>query len=139
MEIRITEAANGLEALELVKTNSYHAILSDINMPKLNGLEFLQQIRNLNIHTPFILLTAYGDKEKAIAALRLGAFDFIDKPWSEEYLLHTIGRAIEVGVALKSMENFSDVKQGLLEVIAESNQSSLEFLVSQKGKHHEEG
>ncbi len=98
--LQIDEAENGLEATKLLENKRYDAILSDINMPKMNGIEFLKYIRSENIPTPFVILTAYGDKDLAIQALKLGAFDFIDKPWQLENMVQTVLRALDLGFEL---------------------------------------
>lgn len=102
--IRIEEAANGAIALEKLKSTSITAILSDINMPELNGLDFLEAARNLGFDTPLVFLTGYGDKEKAIRALRLGAFDFLSKPYDRELLIETVSRALNFGEQMISIE-----------------------------------
>jgi YesN/AraC family two-component response regulator len=94
----IFEAANGEEALEKLKTVSVHAILSDVNMPKMSGLELLKQLRAQGDSTPFIVLTGFGDKKMVIDALRLGAFDFLDKPWTETDIIDVVERAIQLGL-----------------------------------------
>jgi len=101
----IFDAGNGEEALEKLKTVSVHAILSDINMPKMNGLEFLRNLRKMGKSTPFIVLTGFGDKQMAIEALRLGAFDFLEKPWKETDIIDVVDRAVELG---KNIEHFGD-------------------------------
>jgi DNA-binding NtrC family response regulator len=96
----IFEASNGLEALERLKTNSVHAILSDVNMPKMTGLELLKTLRARGDETPFIVLTGFGEKKMVVEALRLGAFDFLDKPWKETDIIDVVERAIAAGKTL---------------------------------------
>ncbi len=100
LDLHIDEAENGLEAKRLLETRTYDAILSDVNMPKMNGIEFLKYVRSENISTPFVILTAYGDKDLAIQALKLGAFDFIDKPWDLENMVQTVLKALDLGYEL---------------------------------------
>jgi DNA-binding NtrC family response regulator len=111
----IVTAENGRVGLELAKKTLFSAILSDISMPELSGLEFLAQLRKDGIETPFVILTGFGDKTKAVEALRLGAFDFLDKPWEPEKLRQTLKTAMEHGALLQSLEAeldkaFSDAK-----------------------------
>src|SRR5689334_996975 len=75
----IVEAENGAAALQYVKTQEFDTILSDIEMPQMNGLKFLAYVRSLGHMTPFVVLTAHGDHARALEALSLGAFDFITK------------------------------------------------------------
>ena len=88
------------ESKKLLEKRRYDAIVSDVNMPKMNGIEFLKFIRSENIPTPFVILTAYGDKDLAIQALKLGAFDFIDKPWELENMVQTVLKALDLGFEL---------------------------------------
>jgi DNA-binding NtrC family response regulator len=106
--VQILEAANGIIALEKLKTTPITAILSDINMPELNGLDFLEAARNLGFDTPLVFLTGYGDKEKAIRALRLGAFDFLSKPYDRQLLVETVSRALNFGQQIISIESELD-------------------------------
>lgn len=93
----IRQAANGSEALELLQTEKFDAVLSDERMPKKTGLEVLKWMREHNISIPFIIHTGYGQKEMVQEAQRLGVFAFIDKPWNERQLIQTVERALESG------------------------------------------
>lgn len=99
----IETAENGRVALEKVKSNQYDAILSDISMPEMNGLELLSRIREAGIDTPFVFITGYGDKVKAVEALRLGAFDFLEKPWEPERLRSAVRSALDYGSKLRGL------------------------------------
>jgi DNA-binding NtrC family response regulator len=102
--VQITTAENGRLGLELAKTGDFGAILSDISMPEMNGLEFLAQLREAGFETPFVILTGFGDKAKAVEALRLGAFDFLDKPWEPEMLRQALQSALEHATLLQGLE-----------------------------------
>jgi YesN/AraC family two-component response regulator len=105
----IITASNGREALELIKTQSPTAILSDINMPKMNGLELLSTIRHqLSLSTPFVVLTAFGNLENAQETLKLDATDFLNKPFDNEDLQTTIIRSLRYGVSLRQVEQEVD-------------------------------
>jgi DNA-binding NtrC family response regulator len=104
----IDTAENGRAGLEMVKANWYDAILSDISMPEMTGLEFLSGVRALSLDTPFVILTGFGDKAKAVEALRLGAFDFLEKPWEPEHLRKTLSQAIELGRSMRDIESELD-------------------------------
>ncbi|MES2746334.1 MAG: response regulator [Bdellovibrionota bacterium] len=88
-------AENGQEALAMVAQHPIDIILSDINMPKLTGIEFLALLRKKGFQHPFIVLSGYGTREEAIQLLRLGAFDFLAKPTSFEKLKERIGAAAQ--------------------------------------------
>ena len=72
-------------------------VVSDLRMPGLNGLELLTALQNIHDQRPVILLTAHGDVELAVRALKQGAFDFIEKPFEEARLLQAIDVALESG------------------------------------------
>lgn len=84
---RVLEKANSDKKIDV--------IVSDINMPNLNGIELLESLRKNRIDIPFIFITAYADKEKAIKALKLGAYDFLEKPYDPDLLLKTLLTAFE--------------------------------------------
>jgi DNA-binding NtrC family response regulator len=77
---QIFTAFNGLEALELLRNNTIHCILCDINMPKMNGVELLKHIRTSQNDVPFIFFTGHGSQALMMEAVKYGAFDFLDKP-----------------------------------------------------------
>ncbi|MGB9593092.1 MAG: HD-GYP domain-containing protein [Anaerolineae bacterium] len=86
-------AANGIDALALLREQPFGIVLSDINMPKLNGLELLQIIREAYPDVVVIMVTAYGDLDHAIAAMRLGASDYVVKPFDLDQLMNAIQQA----------------------------------------------
>jgi len=83
-------AKNGEEALQLYKTNEIDIIISDIQMPKLSGLELLEEIRKERNDVIVIMTTAYGSEEFAIKALQLGANNYLKKPINIEQLLQLL-------------------------------------------------
>lgn len=114
---KILFANNGEEALEVYRTESelqpIDAILSDISMPKKNGIELLSELRFMGHYTPFIFLTGYGDKEKMATAIKLGAFDFFDKPANNKALVARLDQALDFGVLLRSLNSEVDALMGL--------------------------
>ncbi|MCP4547933.1 MAG: sigma-54-dependent Fis family transcriptional regulator [bacterium] len=77
---RTDTAVNGLEALTKLKTHSFDLLVTDLNMPRLDGLGLLRRIREEGLNVTSILITAYGSIEAAVEALKLGACDFLEKP-----------------------------------------------------------
>src|SRR5437763_11640793 len=86
---------SGREALEQIATTDYDALVVDIKMPGMDGLELLAEIKKLRPDTPTILITGHGDHELAIEALRLGAQDYVTKPIDRDYFVSSLSRAIE--------------------------------------------
>lgn len=91
----LTFAENGLKALELLKTLSPAAMLLDIKMPKLNGMETLKQIKKLKPNLPVIIVTGYQSVELAQEALKNGAADYIPKPFDSKHILKVVSQQIK--------------------------------------------
>ncbi|MBN2329767.1 MAG: SpoIIE family protein phosphatase [Candidatus Omnitrophica bacterium] len=85
-------AENGREALTLLNHVSPDVIISDILMPEMDGLEFLQEIQRRGLEIPVILMTAYATIDRAVEAMKSGAADFITKPLKLNYLIQVIRR-----------------------------------------------
>lgn len=100
----IKTAANGKEAVALVKAGGIDAILSDINMPVMDGLEMLHSIRELGMETPVVFITGYADKDTAIEALRLGATDFLEKPFENNKVIEVASKVLLLAQALREVE-----------------------------------
>jgi DNA-binding response OmpR family regulator len=82
----VITASEGEEALRKVKSERPHLILLDVRMPKMNGLEVLRQVRQIDKEVGVIMVTAVNEEETGRQALELGAFDYIVKPLDLEYL-----------------------------------------------------
>lgn len=87
-------AGNGVEALELLKTTNPDLITLDITMPEMDGLEALKKIKERNPDQKVLMVSAAGQKEKVLEALKLGALDFIQKPFEPEIVIKTIQKAL---------------------------------------------
>lgn len=131
--MKIYLAKDGAEAIEIVKKHKISAVLSDVNMPNMKGVELLKRIRNEGYVTPFVIMTAYGDKKMALEALRLGAFDFIDKPWSNEQLFAVVQKVLEIGDEILFWENEADVQKSVLDYQAENSQRLIAALAREQG------
>ena len=88
-------ASSGLAGLPIVYSTDLDLVLSDMKMPGMDGIAFLAKIKEYNKHLPVILITAYAEVEKAVEAMRLGAFTYLAKPFSNEQLLASVRKAIE--------------------------------------------
>jgi CheY-like chemotaxis protein len=89
------EAENGGRALEIARQETIDVVLLDIMMPGMSGLEVLAQLGELAPDSPVVIVTANPTSDNAIAALRLGAFDFIVKGFKNEVMLTTVARAMD--------------------------------------------
>lgn len=88
-------ADSGVAGLPIVHSTDLDLVLSDMKMPGMDGIEFLAKIKEFNRELPVILITAYAEVEKAVEAMRLGAFTYLAKPFSNQQLLASATKAIE--------------------------------------------
>ncbi len=90
----VTTASDGEEAVTILQSKSFDAVILDINMPKLTGFDVLRFIRKNFPAMKVVMLTGYGDLRNAIESRRLGADDFISKPFGSEELMETLERLL---------------------------------------------
>jgi DNA-binding NtrC family response regulator len=76
----VTEAENGAQALQCLKDQTFDLLFSDVKMPQMDGIELLDAIQSQGIDTPIIMISGHGTVENAVACIKKGAFDFIEKP-----------------------------------------------------------
>jgi DNA-binding NtrC family response regulator len=82
----VDSVEDGIEGLDKLSSAKYDLVLLDINLPELSGLKVLEKIREKGITSNVIIMTAYGTIEKAVEAMKLGALDFISKPFNPEQI-----------------------------------------------------
>jgi DNA-binding NtrC family response regulator len=92
---RVDAASDGRQAIDLVSNKSYDLVLTDLRMPDIDGLEVLSRVKEADQETSVIVMTAYGTIEDAVQAMKVGAFDFLTKPFDTEHLCVLINRALE--------------------------------------------
>ncbi|HKB87194.1 MAG TPA: response regulator, partial [Ignavibacteriaceae bacterium] len=92
----VHEAENGRVAYDMILKESYDLVVTDLEMPEMKGIQLLEEIKKLDIHTVVVVVTAYGSLDTAIAALRSGASDYILKPVEFDELLIKINRLLEM-------------------------------------------
>lgn len=91
---QVDDAASAIEALPLVKENEYDAILCDIKMPQMDGIEFLEEAKQIS-DAPVIMISGHGTIDTAVEAIKKGAFDYISKPPELNRLLITLRNALD--------------------------------------------
>lgn len=91
----VRTAANGEDALKELLTHTFDLVLSDVRMPKLGGMELLDEIARRGLQTTVIVMSAFGNREVAIEAIKRGAYDYIDKPFQKDEILLTLAKAAE--------------------------------------------
>ncbi len=92
----VEKAYTGKEALEKFRSLDFDLVLLDLRMPEMNGLDVLQEMKKEDSTVPVIVITAYGSVDNAVEALKVGAYDFITKPFKLEELRNAVARALEV-------------------------------------------
>ena len=93
-QYNVDDAASAVEALPLVKGNEYDAILCDIKMPQMDGIEFLEEAKKIT-DAPIIMISGHGTIDTAVEAIKKGAFDYIAKPPELNRLLITLRNALD--------------------------------------------
>jgi DNA-binding NtrC family response regulator len=108
---RVTAVRTGREALEAAGTGGFDAVLSDIYMPELGGLDLVEALRSADPHTPIVLMTAQGSLEAAVEAVSRGASDFIGKPFEIAAVVALLRRYID---ARREAQSAVEPPEGLL-------------------------
>lgn len=115
----VTTAIDGEEAIQYVKETVYDIIVTDFNMPGMNGIELTKEILKINPQAVIILITAYISVKAALESIKLGAFDYLTKPVDKEELLLSIERGLE---RLKLLQENTQLKKS-----SKSSPPKLEF------------
>lgn len=128
-------AANGKDALALMKAEQIDLIVSDLHMPGMSGIELLKQIRDDNETVPFIIVTAQGEISTAVDAMKLGASDYILRPFDLEVLEVAISKALNIQrLELENTYLKSSAQPEVQGLIGESaSMQSLKQLIAQVG------
>ena len=115
----VDDASDGIEGLKLINTGKYDAILCDIKMPKMDGIEVLDQVLKLS-DTPIIMISGHGTIDTAVEAIKKGAYDYISKPLDLNRLLVSIRNALERKTLVDETKILKRKISGTLEMIGES-------------------
>ncbi|HMU44364.1 MAG TPA: sigma-54 dependent transcriptional regulator [Ignavibacteriaceae bacterium] len=96
---------DGNQAIELLNDISFDLVISDLFMPDISGNQIIEQIKKTHPEIPIIIFTAFGTVERAVEAMKLGAYDFIEKPFESQHLIMKIKRAVELKTLRSEKEN----------------------------------
>ncbi|MBK7887461.1 MAG: sigma-54-dependent Fis family transcriptional regulator [Bacteroidetes bacterium] len=97
----VQDAADGLEGLKKIESEKFDVVLCDIKMPKMDGLELLEKIMEIQNDTPVIMISGHGTIETAVEAIKKGAYDFISKPLDLNRMLITLRNALDRSILVK--------------------------------------
>lgn len=111
----VKQAADGLEALEILEDCHCDMVISDVKMPRMDGETLLGEILKMDSPCPLVFITAYATVESAVGAMRRGAVDYIIKPFEEERILLTVERTLNLS---RIMTENRDLKNRLRETAA---------------------
>ncbi len=115
----VDDAADGAEALEKVKASRFEVILLDIKMPRMDGIEVLEQIMKIT-DTPVVMISGHGTIETAVEAIKKGAYDYIAKPLDLNRLLVTIRNALDRAVLITETKALKRQVSKTYEMVGES-------------------
>jgi DNA-binding NtrC family response regulator len=101
----VKEAEDGPSALKILEKESFDLIFCDIKMPRMDGLEVLEKIREKEIESPVVIITGHGSVETAVDALKKGAYDFIQKPLDLNRILVTVRNATNQAALVKETKS----------------------------------
>ena len=117
-------------------------IVADMRMPHMSGMELQSELRGRNVRTPLILITGHGDVSLAVAAMRAGAYDFLEKPVDDEYLLESVKKALSEGTKTRQSARESKMAAEMIAGLTDREREVLNRLVqgmSNKVVAHELG
>ena len=123
----VIQAASGEDALKMVREDQPELVLLDIQLPGINGLEVLEQIKEIDNEIIVIMVTALGVVETAVKAMRIGAYDYINKPFNLDELAIVIKKALETGELKKEVAHLrseQNQKYGVDNIIGTSRHMS---------------
>ena len=118
---KLDEAPDGEKAISLIKTQHYDLVLCDIKMPKKDGIEVLEFVSSYDSSIPIIMISGHGDLKTAIKAMRMGAYDYIEKPPDLNNLLNSVRSAL-VKTKTKKISKKTKKTNSKYEIIGESKQ-----------------
>ncbi len=141
----VSVADNGQSAIEAVKKDIFDLIITDMKMPKVSGLDLLKSVKKITPDTVVVIITAFGTTESAVEAMKLGAYDYIQKPFQMDNIRLVVKNALEKQRLQKdvsilkeqlkppSLENIigkSSLMQAMFEVISKSAESNASVLIT---------
>ncbi|MFH0782226.1 MAG: sigma-54 dependent transcriptional regulator [Pseudomonadota bacterium] len=104
LQLNMIEARDGAEAIEILDTETIHMVITDLKLPKIGGMEVLGHIKEYKPEVPVIIITAFGSIDNAVAAIRLGAFDYVTKPFTEDKLRSCVEKAMQISRLTSEVE-----------------------------------
>ena len=113
----IDEAVDGVDAVAKIKAAAYNLVICDIKMPKKDGIEVLNFIKKFSEETNVIMISGHGDLKTAVQAMRIGAFDYIEKPPDLNNLLTSVRGALKSKTPIKTKKSKKAIKKGRYDIV----------------------
>ena len=113
----IDEAVDGVDAVAKIKASAYNLVICDIKMPKKDGIEVLNFIKKFSEDTNVIMISGHGDLKTAVQAMRIGAFDYIEKPPDLNNLLLSVRGALKSKKVNKNNKTKKTIKKGRYDIV----------------------
>lgn len=101
----VTTAGNGTEALEILSHQSFDLIFLDVRMPELSGTEVLRQMRKMGVHSPVVMITAFGTVKNAVECTQLGAVAYLQKPFTENKVKQVLEEVLHFKPERSNLDN----------------------------------
>jgi two-component system, LuxR family, response regulator FixJ len=116
--------------LEHLSGRGVACLITDIRMPGIDGIELLRRLRAEGHRFPVIVMTGHGDVPLAVEAMKLGAFDFLEKPFDDEVLIATVGAALRHGASMVAADNLAQDIANRIESLTPRERQVLDGLVA---------
>ena len=113
-------ASNGEEGIQMFQDDKYDAVLLDIKMPQMDGMEVLDKLLSFSPDIPVIMISGHGTIDTAVESIKKGAFDFIEKPLDLNRLLVTLRNAMDKKNLIKETKNLKKKVSGIYDIIGDS-------------------
>lgn len=127
-ETSVTTTHDARHALELLKNDRFDLIISDVMMPEMDGLQFLEEVRKNHPDMPVILMSGYAQLELALSAMKQGAFDLVQKPFDFELLRKSVRKAAEMAYLRKLEHRYRDELERTVQMRTEELQQAVQEL-----------
>jgi two-component system response regulator HydG len=106
----VQDVSSGEEAIARLESETFHVVVTDIRLGNVNGVDVLKKAKEVNLETEVILMTAYATVETAVQALHHGAFDYIQKPFQIEHLIHRVNTAVKMSRLQEELEFYKKLE-----------------------------
>src|SRR5882762_8615629 len=120
LKLEVEEARDGQEGLAMLENKNFDVVFCDVKMPKMDGMEVLQKAKEKGIASTFIMISAHGTTEMAVDAIKMGAYDFLQKPPDLNRLIITVRNALDRNLLIKETKSLRKKVSRKFEMIGES-------------------